>query len=135
MHVCVSVGWLFYDPSRIHNIHCQAVILLVKEFCLPPFTVCCVTGLFPQLDHQKRVIAKSLSRQSWPPRSTSHSKSSKSHSDRDRHPPSKERSKTSSSQLEKKSPKDHRSYSREMQATSENRSESIPSSEVPTNKE
>lgn len=94
-------------------------------------------GLFPQLDHQKRVIAKSLSRQCWPPRSTSHAKSLQSHSDRDRQPPSKERSKTSlsSSQLEKKSPKYRRSYSRETQATSENRSESIPSSEVPASKE
>lgn len=139
-HPCMCAclwGGLFYDASRIHSVWCQAVILFIKEFCLVPFTVCRhVTGLFPQLDHQKRVIAKSLSRQCWPPRNTSHAKSSQSHSDRERQPPSKERSKTSSSsQLDKKSPKNRRLYSKEIQTTSENRSALMPSSEVPTSKD
>jgi hypothetical protein len=127
---------LFYDFSRIHTMHSARKSYVHKGIMIASI-LCLVTGLFPQLDHQKRVIAKSLSRQCWPPRSTSHAKSSQSHSDRGRQPSSKERAKisyslsSSSSQQEKKSSKDHQSYSEETQATSE----LIPNSEVPINKE
>jgi hypothetical protein len=109
-------------------------IVFVKEFLLLPFCLCLVTGLFPQLDHQKRVIAKSLSRQRWPPHSTSHGKFSQLDPDRERQPPSKQRPKTSlssSSKQQKKFSKVCQSYSKETQATSEDKPESIPSSEVP----
>jgi ribonuclease-3 len=59
-------------------------------------------GLFPQLDHQKRVIAKSLWRQHCPSRSTSHARSPQSSFDRET-PSSKDRSKTSLHQQKKTS--------------------------------
>ncbi|XP_069695951.1 ribonuclease 3 isoform X4 [Periplaneta americana] len=66
-------------------------------------------GLFPQLDHQKRVIAKSLWRQRWPSHTVSRTRSALS-SDRDRRPSSKERSKSSSSRQERKSSRERKGH-------------------------
>ena len=105
-----------------------------------------VTGLFPQLDHQKRVIAKSLWRQHCPSRSTSHARSPQSSFDRETQPSSKDRSKTSSSLHQHKktssssssssSSKSQRSSPTERPAvSSNNKPEPVPSSEVSTGKQ
>ena len=62
----------------------SSLVLLLSSFfplrlfhMLITFLLLLLTALFPQLDHQKRVIAKSLKTQKWPNRSSWSSQSLK----------------------------------------------------------
>ena len=102
-----------------------------------------VTGLFPQLDHQKRVIAKSLWRQHCPSRSTTRARSPQSSFDRQTPSSSKDRSKTSLSLHQQKKTSSSSSSSKSQQSSpterpavsSDNKPEPILSSAASTGKQ